>query len=133
MIIRDRKDAESSAVDEDKFISRRYTLRADGMGHSVHETYIKPGEELRMWYRNHKETVICMEGEGQVEDLTEGGVHKLTPGVLYALDKHQKHILSSEKGMTVMCVFTPSLVGPEDHDEQGSYPLYDDDGTIVKH
>lgn len=133
MIIRDRKDAESSAVDEDKFISRRYTLRADGMGHSVHETYIKPGEELRMWYRNHKETVICMEGEGQVEDLTEGGVHKLTPGVLYALDKHQKHILSSEKGMTVMCVFTPSLVGPEDHDEQGSYPLYDDDGTILKH
>lgn len=133
MIIRDRKDAESSAVDEDKFISRRYTLRADGMGHSVHETYIKPGEELRMWYRNHKETVICMEGEGQVEDLTEGGVHKLTPGVLYALDKHQKHVLSSEKGMTVMCVFTPSLVGPEDHDEQGSYPLYDDDGTIVKH
>lgn len=133
MIIRDRKDAESSAVDEDKFISRRYTLRADGMGHSVHETYIKPGEELRMWYRNHKETVICMEGEGQVEDLTEGGVHKLTPGVLYALDKHQKHILSSEKGMTVMCVFTPALVGPEDHDEQGSYPLYDDDGTIVKH
>lgn len=133
MIIRDRKDAESSAVDEDKFISRRYTLRADGMGHSVHETYIKPGEELRMWYRNHKETVICMEGEGQVEDLTEGGVHKLTPGVLYALDKHQKHVLSSEKGMTVMCVFTPALVGPEDHDEQGSYPLYDDDGTIVKH
>lgn len=133
MIIRDRKDAESSAVDEDKFISRRYTLRADGMGHSVHETYIKPGEELRMWYRNHKETVICMEGEGQVEDLTEGGVHKLTPGVLYALDKHQKHILSSEKGMTVMCVFTPALVGPEDHDEQGSYPLYDDDGTILKH
>jgi L-ectoine synthase len=51
----------------------------------------------------------------------------------YALDKHQKHILSSEEGMTVLCVFTPSLVGPEDHDEEGSYPLYEDDGTVVKH
>lgn len=132
MIVRDHKDAEANAVDEEKFISRRYTLRADGMGHSVHETYIKPGQALRMWYRNHKETVICMSGEGQVEDLTEGGTHKLAPGVLYALDRHQKHVLSSEKGMTVMCVFTPSLVGPEDHDEQGSYPLYDDDGTLVQ-
>ena len=132
MIVRTHRDAEASAVNEDKFISRRYTLRADGMGHSVHETYIKPGQELHMWYRNHKETVICTYGEGQIEDLTEGDTHTLKPGVLYALDKHQKHILSSEKGMTVLCVFSPSLVGPEDHDEQGSYPLYDDDGSILK-
>ncbi|MBZ9539394.1 ectoine synthase [Modicisalibacter tunisiensis] len=133
MIVRDHKDAEASAVDEDKFISRRYTLRADGMGHSVHETYIKPGKALHMWYKNHKESVICIEGEGRIEDLTEGGSWELKPGVLYALDKHQKHILSSEKGMTVLCVFTPSLVGPEDHDAEGSYPLYDDDGTLIKH
>ncbi|MBZ9559121.1 MULTISPECIES: ectoine synthase [Modicisalibacter] len=133
MIVRDHKDAEQTAVDEDKFISRRYTLRADGMGHSLHETYIKPGEALHMWYKNHKESVICIEGEGQIEDLTEGGKWDLKPGVMYALDKHQKHILSSEKGMTVLCVFTPSLVGPEDHDAEGSYPLYDDDGTLIKH
>lgn len=133
MIVRDKSDAEKTAVDEDKFISKRYTLRKDGMGHSVHETYIKPGEELHMWYKNHKETVICTEGEGKIQDLTEGGEWTLAPGVLYALDKHQKHILSSEKGMTVLCVFSPSLVGPEDHDEEGSYPLYEDDGTIVKH
>ncbi|WP_084396059.1 ectoine synthase [Henriciella aquimarina] len=132
MIVRTHKDAEANAVDEEKFISRRYTLRADGMGHSVHETYIKPGQSLHMWYRNHKETVICTDGEGQIEDLTEGDTHTLKPGVLYALDKHQKHILSSEKGMTVLCVFSPSLVGPEDHDEQGSYPLYDDDGSLVQ-
>ena len=133
MIVRDKQDAEKTAVDEDKFVSKRYTLRKDGMGHSVHETYIKPGEELHMWYKNHRETVICTEGSGQIQDLTEGGTWELEPGVLYALDKHQKHILSSEKGMTVLCVFTPALVGPEDHDEEGSYPLYEDDGTIVKH
>lgn len=133
MIVRQYADAEKTAVDEDKFISKRYTLRKDGMGHSVHETYIKPGQELHMWYKNHKETVICTEGEGKIQDLTEGGEWELQPGVLYALDKHQKHILSSEKGMTVLCVFTPALVGPEDHDEEGSYPLYEDDGTVVKH
>lgn len=132
MIIRTREDAERNAIHEDKFISRRYTLRADEMGHSVHETYIKPGEELRMWYRNHLETVLCLEGEGNIEDLTEGGRYALTPGVLYALDKHQQHVLSSTSGMTLLCVFTPALVGPEDHDEQGSYPLYADDGRLLK-
>ncbi|GAB3682127.1 ectoine synthase [Salinisphaera aquimarina] len=132
MIVRDHGDAKKTEVDEDQFISRRYTLRADGMGHSFHETVIKPGGELHMWYKNHKETVICTEGEGQIEDLTEGGKWDLKPGVLYALDKHQQHILSSEKGMTVLCCFSPSLVGMEDHDEQGSYPLYDDDGSVLQ-
>jgi len=32
----------------------------------------------------------------------------------------------------VICAFSPSLVGPEDHDEQGSYPLLDDDGTVIQ-
>lgn len=132
MLIRTHEDAKNDAVEDDKWISRRYTLRADGMGHSLHETYIKPGQHLHMWYKNHKETVLCIEGEGQIEDLTEGGTWELKPGVLYALDKHQQHILSSEKGMTVICAFSPSLVGPESHDEQGSYALLDDDGTVLQ-
>lgn len=132
MLIRTHEDAKNDAVETDLWISRRYTLRADGMGHSMHETYIKPGKELHMWYKNHKETVLCIDGEGQIQDLTEGGTWDLKPGVLYALDKHQQHILSSENGMTVICAFSPSLVGPEDHDEQGSYPLLDDDGTVIQ-
>lgn len=133
MIVRDYNDADQTKVDEDQWVSRRYTLRADGMGHSVHETRIKPGGELHMWYKNHKESVLCIEGEGQIEDLTEGGKWHLKPGVLYALDKHQKHILSSEKGMTLICCYTPSLVGPEDHDAEGSYPLLEDDGSVIQH
>ncbi len=132
MIIRTHEDAENDAVETEQWISRRYTLRADGMGHSVHETYIKPGKELHMWYKNHKETVLCIEGEGQIHDRTEGGTWDLAPGKLYALDKHQQHVLSSEKGMTVICCFTPSLVGPEDHNAQGSYPLLDDDGRVIQ-
>lgn len=132
MIIRTHEDAERHAIHEEKFISRRYTLRADGMGHSVHETYIKPGQKLHMGYRNHLETVLCLAGEGSIEDLTEGGSYTLTPGVLYALDKHQQHILSSARGMTLLCIFTPALVGPEDHDAHGSYPLYDDDGRLLR-
>ena len=79
MIVRQKADAEKTAVDEDKFVSKRYTLRKDGMGHSVHETYIKPGQSLHMWYKNHKETVICTEGRGKIEDLTEGGTWELSP------------------------------------------------------
>ena len=79
MIIRTHEDAKNDAVEDDKWISRRYTLRADGMGHSMHETYIKPGQHLHMWYKNHKETVLCVDGEGQIEDLTEGGTWELSP------------------------------------------------------
>ncbi|MDN5938719.1 MAG: ectoine synthase [Salinisphaera sp.] len=88
--------------------------------------------KLHMWYKNHKETVPCIDGAGSVEDLTDGGAWDLRPGVLYALDKHQQHILRCEKGMTVICCFTPSLVGPEDHDEQASYALLDDDGSVLQ-
>ena len=45
MIIRTHEDAKNDAVEDDKWISRRYTLRADGMGHSMHETYIKYTKE----------------------------------------------------------------------------------------
>ena len=75
----DYADVGDDAVEDDKWISRRYTLRADGMGHSMHETYIKPGQHLHMWYKNHRETVLCVDGEGQIEDLTEGGTWELSP------------------------------------------------------
>lgn len=35
-----------------------------------------------MWYKNHKETVLCTESEGQIQDLAEGGEWELIPGVL---------------------------------------------------
>lgn len=120
-------------VDDGRFVSRRFVLSRDGMGHSVHETTVRAGNELPMQYRNHLESVYCIEGEGEVEDRSEGGKWAIRPGTLYALDNHQAHTLRAHTDLKLLCVFTPPLVGPETHDEYGSYPLLDEDGNVIRH
>ena len=77
--------------------------------------------------------MLCIEGESEIEDLSEGDKWELHPGKLYYLHNHQKHILRSEQGMRTICVFTPQLVGRETHDEEGSYPLLDESGEVIRH
>jgi L-ectoine synthase len=74
-----------------------------------------------LWYKNHLEACYCIEGEGTVEDMATGEVHKLAPGTLYCLDKHDRHHLKSEKGMRLICTFVPPIVGNERHDADGSF------------
>lgn len=43
---------------------------------------------------------------------------------MYALDKHDKHILrANDKPMIMACVFNPPVTGKEVHQEDGSYAL----------
>ena len=112
-------------VDSDGWTSRRFILKNDRMGYSVNDTIIKKDAVLEMEYRNHLETVYCIEGEGEIEDLGTGKVHPIRPGTLYALDKHDRHILRANKGthMRMVCVFNPPLTGLEVHDATGAYAL----------
>ena len=112
-------------VDTEGWNSRRFILRDDNMGYSVNDTIIKPGAVLEMEYRNHLETVYCIEGEGEIEDLATGQVHAIRPGTLYALNKHDRHVLRANKGthMRMVCVFNPPLTGREVHDTTGAYAL----------
>lgn len=103
--------------------SRRLLLAGDGMGFSLHDTIIEAGTETRMWYRNHLEAVYCIEGEGTVEDLATGEVHEVRAGTVYALDRHDRHVLRARSRMRMVCVFNPPCTGRETHDEDGSYPL----------
>jgi L-ectoine synthase len=41
-------------------VSRRFLLRKDGMGFSMHETILRAGTETHMWYANHLEAVYCI-------------------------------------------------------------------------
>lgn len=114
-------------VDSEGWNSRRFILKSDGMGYSVNDTIIKAGAELDMEYRNHLETVYCIEGEGEIEDLGTGEVHAIRAGTLYALNKHDHHILRANRGthMRMVCVFNPPLTGREQHDATGAYPILD--------
>ena len=109
-------------VKSDNWTSTRLLLADDKMGFSFHETILHPNTETKIWYKNHLEAVYCVEGEGEIE-MEDGTIHKITPGTLYALDKHDKHWLRAKTQLRMMCVFNPPLVGTETHDEDGAYPL----------
>ena len=111
-------------VEADNWSSRRFLVKKDGMGYSLSETTIYAGSETEIWYKNHFEACYCVEGEGEVEVLEpEPGIYPIGPRSVYALDKHDKHILRAKTDMRLICVFHPALTGEEVHDEDGSYPL----------
>lgn len=125
MIVRNLESLEGTArtVSAETWTSRRLLLRREGMGFSMHDTLIHAGTETRMWYRNHLEAVYCIEGEGEIESLEDGSVHPVGPGTLYALDRHDRHVLRARSRMRMICVFNPPLSGGETHGPDGSYPL----------
>lgn len=132
MIVRRLEDLLSTPaeVKSDGWTSRRLILKKDGMNYSMHDTIIHEGAELEMEYRNHLETVYCIEGEGEIEDLGTGEVHAIRPGTIYALNRHDRHILRANRGthMRMVCTFSPPLTGLEVHDDSGAYPLVEDEG-----
>lgn len=103
--------------------STRLLLRNDDMGFSFHITTIYAGADFRMHYQNHLESVYCISGRGEIEELDSGEVHAITPGTLYILDKHDKHILRSHEELELACVFNPPLSGKEVHNKEGAYEL----------
>ncbi len=101
----------------------RYLLRDDGVGFTVSDIRVGAGGEKVLWYKNHIEANLVIEGEGTVEDMATGTVYDLKPGTIYVLDKHDRHCIRTKTAMRLICVFTPPLVGGEMHDEDGAYPL----------
>lgn len=125
MIVRDLAEESNTRrnVQSDGWHSVRLLLKGDDMGFSFHITTIYAGAELPMHYQHHLESVYCIAGEGSIEDGETGRVHAIRPGVMYALDKHDRHVLRATTEMTMACVFNPPLSGLEVHDQDGAYPL----------
>ena len=94
--------------------SRRLLLAADGMGFAVADTLVLAGTESLLEYKNHLEACYCMFGEGEIEDM-QGNRHAIRPGVIYALDKHDKHYLRAKTDLRLVSVFNPPIQGHERH------------------
>lgn len=45
---------------------------------------------------------------------------------MYALDKHDRHILRAEEELVIACVFTLPITSSEVHGEDSSYAVADD-------
>ena len=127
MIIRQLKEIRASErnVKSDGWESARLLLEEDGMGFSFHLTTLRAGSELKMHYQNHLEAVMVLKGTGTLEDLGTGETHDLKPGVLYALNENDRHIVRPETNILTACVFNPPVTGSEVHDENGAYPAAD--------
>ena len=123
MIVRDIKDLEKTdkAVKDARWTSVRMLLASDGMGFSFHITNLEAGSEHTFHYKNHFESVYCISGKGTITDLATGETHEIRPGVMYALDQHDKHTLRAEEELVMACCFNPPVTGNEVHREDGSY------------
>lgn len=125
MIVRDFNVEKKTdrRVSDQKWESVRLLLADDGMGFSFHITTIQAGSEHTFHYKNHFESVYCMQGKGSITDLATGETHEIKPGVMYALDQHDKHVLRAEEELVMACCFNPPVTGNEVHQADGSYAL----------
>ncbi|MGC9419275.1 ectoine synthase [Rhodovulum marinum] len=123
MIVRDfhkLKDT-NRAVSDAQWTSVRMLLADDGMGFSFHITTLYAGSEHTFHYKHHFESVYCISGRGSITDLTSGETFEIRPGVMYALDQHDKHTLRADEDLVMACCFNPPVTGKEVHREDGSY------------
>jgi L-ectoine synthase len=123
MIVRDFHELKNTdkAVSDARWTSVRMLLAGDGMGFSFHITTLEAGSEHQFEYRNHFESVYCISGKGSITEVATGTTHPIRPGVMYALDRHDRHILRAEEELVMACCFNPPVTGTEVHQADGSY------------
>ena len=130
MIVRDFSDITANepdrVVSDAQWTSVRMLLANDGMGFSFHVTVLEAGSEHTFHYKNHFESVYCMQGSGAITDLATGETHEIKPGVMYALDQHDKHTLRADEELWMACCFNPPVTGTEVHQADGSYAAPED-------
>ncbi|GAA1917043.1 ectoine synthase [Streptomyces sodiiphilus] len=114
MIVRNK--SEMTGVSWGNGESYRFLVENDRMGFTVAHTTVKAGSKSPLHYRRHLEACYCIAGRGQV--ITEDGTaHDIEPGVMYALDQHDRHFLIAgpDRDLELVSVFSPSLRGDERH------------------
>lgn len=128
MIVRHFEEIRMSprAVHAENWTSFRLLTRDDGVGFSLHETWIHPGTETHIWYKHHIEAVYCIEGEGEIEPVDADGRGNgrpipIRPGMMYVLNEHDRHFLRARSRLRLICVFNPPLRGDEVHGPDGAY------------
>jgi L-ectoine synthase len=129
MIITDKSDLLGTKRDArgPGWESVRLLVKSDGMGFAMTQTTILPGAVLTLQYKNHIEACYCLSGEGEVTVSETGATHAIGPGILYAPNEHERHVVrvTSADPMRLICVFSPALEGDEVHQPDGSYAASD--------
>src|SRR5262249_39748028 len=72
--------------------SRRFLLQRHGLGFSVMDTWVNRRSRSALAYEHHWESCLCIGDCGQVIDAN-GVRHRIVPGTIYILSKHDPHVL----------------------------------------
>jgi L-ectoine synthase len=112
-----RKKAEVEGIQWGNGTSHRLLTQGDNMGFAVCHTVVSRGTESRLQYRRHLEACYCISGRGSVVSADGTQVFPIEPGTIYALDKHDAHVLRADENedMHLISVFNPPLNGQEKH------------------
>jgi len=95
---------------------------ADGLGFSLSRTSVRQGTGQDLWYKNHWEANLVLEGTLDVIDKTSGEKFTLGQGDVYCVGPDDPHRLVAQTDVELVCVFNPPLTGEEVHDSDGAYP-----------
>lgn len=126
MITRTIKEIEGTSRDvrcpDGGFRSLRFLLGSDNMGFTITRTTVYPTDHWQEWhYKRHLEACFCIAGQGELMVDGQPSIHKVEPGFMYALNKHDKHWFKAQTAVTLICVFNPPLKGQEVHGPDRSY------------
>ncbi|MBP2451596.1 ectoine synthase [Mycolicibacterium lutetiense] len=124
MIVRTTADITGTDRDvaDGTWRSKRIILAGDGVGFSFHETTIEAGSVNEFHYQHHVEAVWVIEGTGVLTDLETGQQYPLADGTMYLLNNNDRHRVTCDEQLRMLCVFNPPVTGREVHDENGVYP-----------
>ena len=101
--------------------SARFLTAAHGMGISVHENRVSPGEVISVWYKHHWEANYIISGRVKLVDLDHGGEWAVGPGDIYQVGPNDRHTFEALEDEHHLSVFCPALRGDERHDADGVY------------
>lgn len=101
--------------------ARLLTAR-DGLGFTLSDVRFKAGQEMALWYKNHWEVNIVLDGLIEVTDHGTGQTHRIGPGAAFAVGPRDRHHVRIVADSHVLSIFNPPLHGTELHDADGSYP-----------
>jgi L-ectoine synthase len=100
--------------------SVRALLHEDGVGVTLCDVNFTAGNETVLWYKNHWEANLILDGTGEVSDLTTGERWALAPGTVYMVGPEDRHRVAASSDLHLLSVFNPPLEGDEQHDAEGT-------------
>jgi L-ectoine synthase len=100
--------------------SVRALLHEDGVGVTLCDVNFTAGNETVLWYKNHWEANLILDGTGEVSDLTTGERWALAPGTVYMVGPEDRHRVAAASDLHLLSVFNPPLEGDEQHDAEGT-------------